>query len=182
MAESDEIFRGVEPAFVVVRRDVGERRRFEIAVDEHHRRAVAVDRFQRVGFLPARHDDDAVDHARYERFDTGPFEVGGAHRVDQHGRVAEPARFADDGAGDVGEVGVVDPRHEQSDRVGFLRAQTFGQQTRLVISTVGLFGDELDGFLADPVLVGFAVEHAGDRRNGKSGSSGQRYQSLFSHR
>lgn len=181
MAESDEIFRGVEPAFVVVRRDVGERRRFEIAVDEHHRRAVAVDRFQRVGFLPARHDDEpstcAIRAIRHR-----PVRGRGRHRVDQHGRVAEPARFADDGAGDVGEVGVVDPRHEQSDRVGFLRAQTFGQQTRLVISTVGLFGDELDGFLADPVLVGFAVEHAGDRRNGKSGSSGQRYQSLFSHR
>ena len=170
MSEADEVHRRLIAALVVVRADIGERRGVEIAVDEYDGNIVLADPFQKGGIPVAGDDDDAVDLARDERQHVLLFVLLVFHRVDDHRR--EPLRLSlpDDHAGDIGEIGVVDARDEQSDDVRPAGRQPFGQQVGDIVAAFGLLLDELDRCRADPVPFGLPAQYAGDCGDRESGS------------
>ena len=65
-----------------------------------------------------------------------------------------------DGAGDVGEVGVVDAGYQKSERECLVHAQALGQQARRVVAASRLLAYGLDSLLADTIFLRLSAEYA----------------------
>lgn len=138
MSQTDEVHRGFIAALTVVGADVGERRGIEVTVDEYDGNVVLADPFQKGRVPVAGDDDNAVDFTRDERQHVLLLVFLVFHRVHDHCRKTLCLGLADDHAGDIGEIGVVDARDEQSDDVRPAGRQPFGQQVGNVIAALGL--------------------------------------------
>ena len=90
---------------VVVGADVRQRGSLETAVHQHDGNR-AVHLFEVVGRPAARNGHDAVHPARKHRPDALLLVFFVLHGIDHHYRISVAAGFPDDGAGDVGEIGV----------------------------------------------------------------------------